>query len=492
MQNLQLSVPVDMFRYAPGGGSTTVLVVVQVADDRTDSDAQTQSARMMSRIMPDLPQKHTRQMRKQFKDRLDNIAHLAPSVVEFIYKELAMDSSASDNNTMQQRLKMIALGETGLIADLRALNGRPGGAYDVFFEQLAEIVEEVTAADERRHNTAHFSEWLSLKDLILKTTDRCPPETPVPSSSLVRLQFVPRNPYAATALRFTSKIDVQYKIQRRQLRAFHIDAHYCAALFKYIRELAILLAPSCLLCFADDKAKVPIGEPGVAIASGVRGRKTLAPSSTTIASMDHDVHHVGSLTPSVYLECAIPATVGESFYRGTVTVIVNDSVFQACSPFRHAATLVKMLKEKDEKPHVLLKFSDGGTDQRNTLESVVCSLICVFKELDLDMLIAGRCAPGQSYTNPAERVMAILNIGLQNVAIERRPGSQETEKLIKSKAHSMKELRKLAEDHPDLSQEWTESIEPVQSLLRNRFTRLTLKGKPFQVLLFNISASDIQ
>lgn len=56
----------------------------------------------------------------------------------------------------------------------------------------------------------------------------------------------------------------------------------------------------------------------------------------------------------------------------------------------------------------------------------------------------------------------------------------------------MKELRKLAEDHPDLSQEWTESIEPVQSLLRNRFTRLTLKGKPFQVLLLNMSASDIQ
>ena len=74
----------------------------------------------------------------------------------------------------------------------------------------------------------------------------------------------------------------------------------------------------------------------------------------------------------------------------------------------------------------------------NTLEAVKCSLICIFKELHLDLLIvgyfsackfkwntskilkknidssffsfAGRCAPGQSWTNPAERVMSILNL----------------------------------------------------------------------------------
>ena len=48
-----------------------------------------------------------------------------------------------------------------------------------------------------------------------------------------------------------------------------------------------------------------------------------------------------------------------------------------------------------------------GTDQHNTLESVKCAHICLFKEFDLDMLIAARCAPGHSFANPAVRVMSV-------------------------------------------------------------------------------------
>lgn len=62
---------------------------------------------------------------------------------------------------------------------------------------------------------------------------------------------------------------------------------------------------------------------------------------------------------------------------------------------------------------VLLKFSDGGTDHHNNLESVKCSVIAVFTELNVDMLIGARCAPRHSWTNPAARVMSVLNIGLQ-------------------------------------------------------------------------------
>jgi hypothetical protein len=41
------------------------------------------------------------------------------------------------------------------------------------------------------------------------------------------------------------------------------------------------------------------------------------------------------------------------------------------------------------------------------------------REMDFDMVILGRCAPGRSYINSAERIMSILNIGLQNVALQR-------------------------------------------------------------------------
>ena len=38
---------------------------------------------------------------------------------------------------------------------------------------------------------------------------------------------------------------------------------------------------------------------------------------------------------------------------------------------------------------------------------------------DFDLLIAARTAPQQSWTNPVERIMSILNLGLQGVAIIR-------------------------------------------------------------------------
>lgn len=49
----------------------------------------------------------------------------------------------------------------------------------------------------------------------------------------------------------------------------------------------------------------------------------------------------------------------------------------------------------------------------------------------MDMLIHVRCAPGHSWTNPAERIMNILNIGLQNVSLERKEAGREIEMLLK-------------------------------------------------------------
>lgn len=68
-------------------------------------------------------------------------------------------------------------------------------------------------------------------------------------------------------------------------------------------------------------------------------------------------------------------------------------------------------------PPILLIYSDGGPDHRITFESVKLSLIVLFKQLDLDVLIAARTAPGHSWANPAERIMSLLNLAYQNVAL---------------------------------------------------------------------------
>ena len=49
------------------------------------------------------------------------------------------------------------------------------------------------------------------------------------------------------------------------------------------------------------------------------------------------------------------------------------------------------------------------------------------------MLIAVRTCPYQTWTNPAERVMSVLNLTLQNVSLERKEMDEEAEKLIKNK-----------------------------------------------------------
>lgn len=128
-------------------------------------------------------------------------------------------------------------------------------------------------------------------------------------------------------------------------------------------------------------------------------------------------------------------------------------------------------------PKVILGFSDGGTDQRNTLESVKSACICLFKELDLDMLIIARCAPGNSWVNPAERIMSILNLGLQNCAFERKDDEGE----FKS-CHSMNQIRDHIEKKPQSKETWVSSIEPVQSTVNKRLRILTLKDEPFSCI----------
>ena len=97
------------------------------------------------------------------------------------------------------------------------------------------------------------------------------------------------------------------------------------------------------------------------------------------------------------------------------------------------------------------------------------------------MLVCVRCAPGQSYINPAERVMAILNYGLQNCSTERKAMDDETEATLR-KCNSTSEIREMAKKKPGLQKKWEESVQDVQAALSNRFQRLNLKDEPIRTL----------
>lgn len=70
------------------------------------------------------------------------------------------------------------------------------------------------------------------------------------------------------------------------------------------------------------------------MSTGVRGKKSIAPTSTTLVAGDYDMTK-SSLTPSVSLQIDIPGSADDSFVRGQVSVTVNDCVssihsFQTC------------------------------------------------------------------------------------------------------------------------------------------------------------------
>ena len=61
-------------------------------------------------------------------------------------------------------------------------------------------------------------------------------------------------------------------------------------------------------------------------------------------------------------------------------------------------------------------YHDGGPNNRLKYYSVMISYICAFRWLNLDYLAAVQTAPNNSWTNPCERLMSILNLGLQSVS----------------------------------------------------------------------------
>ena len=225
----------------------------------------------------------------------------------------------------------------------------------------------------------------------------------------------------------------------------------------------------------DDKHNIKIGEPGFPVAAVDRGREVVVGSNSSFQVGDHDFTKA-KVTPSVTLVCDVPESLDETFYHGNVHVCYKDTIFQPSSPYRHVAELQKVLLG-NESP-ILCVYTDGGPDHRNTHLTVQISLISLFLSLDLDMLVAARTAPQNSYRNPVERIMSQLNLGLQSIGLIRQKMPEEFEKLIKN-CDSMEDIRNAATKNVGLQEAFTDSMQQPLCLLAEVTNRLKLKDKPF-------------
>ena len=178
------------------------------------------------------------------------------------------------------------------------------------------------------------------------------------------------------------------------------------------------------------------------------------PSEFELSRVNCTSNFAGSITPSVSLFCNIPEDITQSFYRGQVNVTYKDSVFQPSCSLRFAAELLKVLNESnfsaEVTPHIFM-VTDGGPEHRLNFHSLKIPLLILFSELCLQLFVAIRTAPGHSYINTVERIMSILNIGFQNVALERKESPSDD--VIKT-CKNMEDLQK----NQGVNQDWQDSV----------------------------------
>ena len=154
----------------------------------------------------------------------------------------------------------------------------------------------------------------------------------------------------------------------------------------------------------------------------------------------------------------------------------KDSAFEPSSPIRHATELATLLQDKALTHPVLFIYSDGGPDHRVTYMSVKIAMICLYIELDLDYLCAAHTAPYHSFCNPAERIMSVLNLGLQSVGLACTIMEDGKEAAVAS-CNSVAKIRRVASQKEELREALLDTVAPVKTLLSMITQRLQLKEK---------------
>lgn len=374
-----------------------------------------------------------------------------------------------------------------LVWDLRTNNGRPiNEKLNPFWEALDQFINKESVVHERRHgNHTYMPIAISLEDLRDQVQKTLPPDTPVQSISWLRLNLWPSNPYGSSAENYTGRFKMKFAIQQRLVRASHPDNQYAFYLFSMMKQMSVKFREDSTFICVDDKAVVPIGEPGKPVSTVRAHHRSLVPQNVTLAALDHDFHVHGAV-PSVLFRVEIPENSSDSFYEGTIPVTLKDKLFQPSSAVRHTTEITSILRSVISMDGIslttpiLFLYSDGGPYHRSTYWSVQLAYILLFISLDLDLLVTARKAPSHSYYNPAERCMSILNLALQNVSLERCAMLDDQEFRVKSRS-TMKARRDIALRQGDMKDALIQSVEPVITNVKARFGRLKYQEESVRI-----------
>lgn len=122
------------------------------------------------------------------------------------------------------------------------------GKFTNFWKATEKVLSanDYTVAEERRHGETTWISPLcvSLNDLLRKCQEEMEQTFPnsnenfVPSYEYFRLQFVPRNSNSNIAKRYYSRFNVKFGLQKRTLHKAHVDQHFGAKQFQFLKIMA--------------------------------------------------------------------------------------------------------------------------------------------------------------------------------------------------------------------------------------------------------------
>ena len=175
---------------------------------------------------------------------------------------------------------------------------------------MENYISEKTAVDDRRHaglegytvvvNMTIASSHASIYQECIEKTGRSRIE--VPSHTWFLLQFWPCSHAGANVLHYTGRFKVKRMIQARLFRKNNPDAHYCNAIYNFMKQRAIKHTTDWTFFNADAKYKVSVGEPDFPLASVSQGKKVMVGVNESFRVADHGFSKVSLIPDVIFLQ----------------------------------------------------------------------------------------------------------------------------------------------------------------------------------------------
>ena len=197
-----------------------------------------------------------------FMDKYSRTTMDKPAILRSMFSFLTGHTVAPANEqeaTVDQRVYKFLLNSDDpmLMLDPRKNNGRvKDPKFDPFWNELDKYLNEKSVVHERCHTEVAYMPFaISVSDLTEQILSRLPHGAVAPSESWIRLNFCPSNGYVESAARYTGRFRVRHAVQ-------HVDSEYAYFQFVLHKHFAVKWRRNSIMQCLDDKAILPVGEPG--------------------------------------------------------------------------------------------------------------------------------------------------------------------------------------------------------------------------------------